>query len=247
MSNILINTIIFQKQLDQGYSQYELLSRFTEKIDGFEVRGERFDKKTQESELANLQQLSLERHIEFRFSIPECLFIDYQVNPQLETYFKLAKRFGISALKISLGEVSQPTREQVAILNHYIESYDIMLNIENEPNRNGKINHIVMVLGQLQALNSKTGYTFDAGNWYWVKESPEEAMAQLHVLTNTLHLKNINRQETVLLSNGQTDWRLLCRLINPQTPIILEYPMTTSECHSEILILRRYLDTLAED
>lgn len=246
MTKILINTIIFQEQLDQGHSQYELLSRFTEKIDGFEVRGERFTDSTRETELASLQQLAIDRQIEFRFSIPECLFIDQEINPELENYFKLAKKFGICALKISLGEIDQPTIEQVTVLNHYIETYHVALNLENEPNQHGQLSHIMTVCQTLHQLNTKTGFTFDAGNWYWINESPEEAMTQLHQVTTVLHLKNITNQDTVLLADGQTDWRLLCRQIDSTVPIILEYPMTPTECRSELKILHRYLVTLSE-
>ncbi|MEJ1313294.1 hypothetical protein QY885_03610 [Latilactobacillus sakei] len=58
MTKILINTIVFQKEIHSGQSQYALLNQLTAKIAGFEVRGELFKPETKHDELVQLQQLA---------------------------------------------------------------------------------------------------------------------------------------------------------------------------------------------
>lgn len=242
MTKILINTIVFQKEIQSGQSQYTLLNQLTAKIAGFEVRGELFKPETKHNELAQLQQLAEQRHWEFRYSIPECLFIKSEINPNLESHFKLAQQFGITALKISLGELEHVTAQQVTLLNQFITTYHVQLNIENEPNQNGILEHMAMICLELTNYNSFTGYTFDSGNWYWINETPLSAWKQLAPYTTVLHLKNIQAQETVLLDNGPTPWRQLCGSLASNIPVILEYPISKSELESELTLVASVLE-----
>lgn len=240
MNKVMLNTAVFLTEMNDGQSQINLLKNLTQPIDGFEVRGE-FFKDDKADELQQLMTLAQEKSYDFYYSIPETLFTNGELNEHLAEHFRIASEYKIDSLKISLGVVNLPTPEQVTVLNNLIEVTGVNLTIENEPNPNGTIEHLVDVCRTLTELGFLGGYTFDAGNWYWINEDPIAAMNALAKYTTVLHLKNIHNQETTLLDTGDTDWHVLCDKVTDSTPIILEYQINPADLADELNKLKQYL------
>lgn len=237
MSKIMINTIAFQAALKDNPSQFAQLQNFNRPLNGFEVRGELFDPTTETQELELLKAYATNQQVNFFFSIPEQLFIKGKLNPQLAHYFELAEKFNINSLKISLGEVADVTAKQVEILNQLIDRTHTHLTVENEPNENGSLDQMAKTLNQLKQLGSKTGYTFDSGNWYWIDEDPLAALTKLQDYVTVFHLKNIESQTTLPLSQGTDMWRQLVSKLPTEIPIILEYTADNSTLNNDLRLL----------
>jgi sugar phosphate isomerase/epimerase len=186
MNKVMLNTAVFLNEMNAGQSQIDLLTNLSQEIDGFEVRGE-FFKDNKKEELQQLMALANQHDYDFYYSIPETLFDANQLNPKISDHFQMASEFHIASLKISLGDVTVPTQEQVTVLNNLIRVTGVDLTIENEPNAHGTLSHLVEVNRTLANLGFLGGYTFDAGNWYWINEDPVEAIELLADYTTVLH------------------------------------------------------------
>ncbi|MCR4913834.1 MAG: xylose isomerase, partial [Lactobacillus sp.] len=69
----------------------------------------------------------------------------------------------------------------------------------------------------------KLGYTFDSGNWYWINENPHVAFDELKDNISVYHLKDIKNKNTMMLNDGNTDWKYMLNELDQNIPIFLEY------------------------
>ncbi|WP_251545582.1 sugar phosphate isomerase/epimerase family protein [Limosilactobacillus caecicola] len=236
---ISINTAVFLDQMNAGHSQYEVLQTLIGKpIANIEVRGEFFQDDTRDAELAKISDLAAENGWGLYYSIPEALFDDGKLNPHLQNYLTMATKFGIKNLKISLGDAPTVDASLKKTLLA-IPTDQVSISVENEPNAHGEVDKIVKFL---RATDQHFGYTFDSGNWYWIKQDPQTAMDQLQSMLTIFHLKNIKNLDTTMLDDGATDWVKLTQKVPTGIPVFLEYNIPTERLlDSEIAKVNRLL------
>lgn len=238
MTKILVNTAVFENDVKNGASQLDMIKKITDLgIDGVEVRGEFFGE-DRDQELTALKELAQSKNWLLYFSIPEQLFVENKVNENLTSYLDLATKYSIGSLKISLGEIDKLDDGLIAELKDLLAPYNVQLTIENEQNEHGHMDHVLDINKEIKQAGLPIGYTFDAGNWYWINEDPEKAMDKLNSYVTILHLKNIQNKGTVLLDKGATNWKNLINAVTPDIPVAIEYPMTLDELKSEFKLVQ---------
>lgn len=239
---VSINTAVFLKKMQSGVSQYDCLKQLVGKpVDNIEVRGEFFDDKTRADELAKIKKLANENNWDFYFSIPEQLFNGDSLNENIYEYIEMAKYHGIKALKISMGDFVKDADYDLDRLDKAIKDNQVNVTIENQPNELGHIDDFVEKAEYLTS-NHELGYTFDSGNWYWIEESPEKAFEKLNEITTVFHLKDIKDKDTVLLGNGDTDWKSLLKEVKSNVPVFLEYAIDDDSLDGEIELVNKVLN-----
>lgn len=228
---VSINTAVFLDQMNAGHSQLEVLQQLIGKpIDNIEVRGEFFDD-NHEAELAKISQLANRNGWGLYYSVPEALFNNGDLNPHVDDYITMAKKYNITNLKFSLGDYGVLT-DNIQQLLEQIPTNAVTISIENEPNLNGEV---AKVFDFLDTTSHHFGYTFDSGNWYWIHQDPQAAMDKLSPDITIFHLKNIQNKTTTMLDDGDTDWRKLTNSRPANSPVFLEYNIpTTALLDSEI-------------
>lgn len=237
-----INTAVFANEIQDGGSQISFLEKLSDyPIDNIEVRGELFNEETKDSELKQIEKLCQKNNWGFFYSIPEQLFKTNEVNSNIEDYLKMAEKYHIGHLKISLGDLSEIITDQLDELKELISKYDVKVTIENEPNDNGILSNITQQLIKLRELDIPLGYTFDSGNWYWIYEDPIDAFKNVSDAITVFHLKDIKDKETVMLNEGATDWKSLLNNLATNIPVFIEYETSEKELPGQIKLVNDVL------
>lgn len=237
-----INTAVFANEIQDGGSQISYLEKLSDyPIDNIEVRGELFNEETKDSELKAIEKLCQKNNWGFFYSIPEQLFKTDKINPNIEDYLKMAEKYQIGHLKISLGDLSKIITDQLDKLKDLINQYDVKVTIENEPNDNGVLSNIVQQVIKLRELDIPLGYTFDSGNWYWIYEDPTDAFKNVSDAITVFHLKDIKNKETVMLNEGATDWKSLINNLSNNIPVFIEYETSEKELPGQIKLVNDVL------
>lgn len=233
--HVSVNTAVFLNEIQNGKSQLECLKQLVKfPIDNIEVRGELFNKDTQDKELTEIDSLCKNNNWKFFFSIPEQLFNDDQINSNLEEYLNLAAKHHISQLKISMGNSKDISSDQLNDLTSLLNKYNVKVTIENQPNPDGILNTFIQQLNKLNSANVPLGYTFDSGNWYWINENPNDSFKKLLPNITVFHLKDIQDEQTVMLGKGATDWKPMLKDLNKQVPVFLEYDIPKEKLNEQI-------------
>lgn len=223
---VSINTAVFLDQMNAGHSQYDVLQELVGKpIDNVEVRGEFFQKDSRDAELDKISELANQNGWGLYYSIPEALFNDGEINPHINDYLAMAKKYDIRNLKISLGNYEALNKDVKQLLMQ-IPTNDVTISVENEPNDHGEV---PKVFNFLDTTDGHFGYTFDSGNWYWIDQDPQAAMNQLQSKVTIFHLKNIKNRDTTMLDDGDTDWQKLTSKVPAGVPIFLEYNIPSAK------------------
>lgn len=230
-----VNTAVFLTALQDGMQQADCLKALIGKpIDNIEVRGEFFKPDTREAELSAIAALCQTEQWGFYFSIPEELFEAGQLNANVPAYLSLAQQYHMQGLKISLGAVPENTTVAVATLKQWLAAYSGTLTVENQPNSLSQLPAFSQTVQALLNAVPQLGYTFDAGNWYWLNERPEAAFDQLKDQITVFHLKDIAQQDTVMLGAGTTNWQPMVQQLTDRVPVFLEYAIALQKLDSEL-------------
>lgn len=244
---VSINTAVFSNEVNSGSSQFSCLKELVNKpIDNIEVRGEFFDDKTKDDELNKIDNLCQQNNWNFFYSIPEELFQTNKINNNLVEYLKMADKHNISHLKISMGDSSNITDNQLIDLTKLLNQFKVNVTIENQPNENGTIDNFTRELSKLQDAKVPLGYTFDSGNWYWIYECPSNAFSVFSNDITIFHLKDIKDKETVMLDTGATDWKNMLLNLSDEIPIFLEYEISPQHLDEQIQQVNEVLSNRAD-
>lgn len=108
------------------------------------------------------------------------------------------------------------------------------MTIENQPNDNGTLIEMKKAINYLNDNHIKLGYTFDSGNWYWIDENPHVAFDELRENISVFHLKDIKSKNTMMLNNGDTDWRYMLNKLGENIPVFLEYGIDENKIIDEM-------------
>ncbi|GAF40012.1 hypothetical protein FC83_GL003022 [Agrilactobacillus composti DSM 18527 = JCM 14202] len=242
--NVAVNTAVFLKDLQAGVPQIDCLRRLQQlalPIPAVEVRGEFFDPQQQASELAQIAQLCQQADWELYYSVPEALFTSEGVAASLSENLQLAQKYQIRSLKYSFGNLPDLTPATIADLRALLTQSGVQVTIENQPNAHGTLRQMQQDLAWVRQHQLPLGYTFDAGNWYWVAEHPEVSFGQLQDQVTVFHLKDIKHQDTVLLDQGCTDWRNLVNQLPETVPVFLEYAVDQGQLADQIKLVNAAL------
>ena len=232
--HLSINTAVFEDEIKKGKSQLECLERLPDKIiDSIEVRGEFFDEERVEEELEEISNLCEKNRWKLFYSVPQELFNSDGFNQDIENKIALAEKYNVSNLKYSLGHINVNNTD-INELNDILNNTSVNVTIENQPNDNGSLVEMKKALNYLNDNHIKLGYTFDSGNWYWINENPHVAFDELRENISVFHLKDIKSKNTMMLNNGDTDWRYMLNKLGENIPVFLEYGIDENKIIDEM-------------
>lgn len=232
--HLSINTAVFEDEIKKGKSQLECLERLPDKIiDSIEVRGEFFDEERVEEELEEISNLCEKNRWKLFYSVPQELFNSDGFNQDIENKIALAEKYNVSNLKYSLGHINVKNTD-INELNDILNNTSVNVTIENQPNDNGSLVEMKKELNYLNDNHIKLGYTFDSGNWYWINENPHVAFDELRENISVFHLKDIKSKNTMMLNNGDTDWRYMLNKLGENIPVFLEYGIDENKIIDEM-------------
>lgn len=232
--HLSINTAVFEDEIKKGKSQLECLERLPDKIiDSIEVRGEFFDEERVEEELEEISNLCEKNRWKLFYSVPQELFNSDGFNQDIENKITLAEKYNVSNLKYSLGHINVKNID-INELNDILNNTSVNVTIENQPNDNGSLVEMKKALNYLNDNHIKLGYTFDSGNWYWIDENPHVAFDELRENISVFHLKDIKSKNTMMLNNGDTDWRYMLNKLGENIPVFLEYGIDENKIIDEM-------------
>ena len=232
--HLSINTAVFEDEIKKGKSQLECLKRLPDKIiDSIEVRGEFFDEERVEEELEEISNLCEKNRWKLFYSVPQELFNSDGFNQDIENKIALAEKYNVSNLKYSLGHINVKNTD-INELNDILNNTSVNVTIENQPNDNGSLVEMKKALNYLNDNHIKLGYTFDSGNWYWINENPHVAFDELRENISVFHLKDIKSKNTMMLNNGDTDWRYMLNKLGENIPVFLEYGIDENKIIDEM-------------
>lgn len=233
---VSINTAVFLDHLNQGMSQLDSLKFLTgleNEIDNLQVRGEFFNAETKDQELEAIKKICQQNGWGLYYSVPEELFNDGKINPSIDANLEMAQKHGLKHLKYFIGDSENVDPQAIAALDEKLKESGIDLTLENLSNESGTLEKVKEGLSAIQ--NAKQiGYTYDAGNWYWVNEKPTNAFKELKNQITNYHLKDIKDKETVMLGEGETDWEPMVLSIADNIPIFLEYGIPDAQIKHEV-------------
>lgn len=240
---VSINTAVFLHDMEKGKSQYECLQNLDGKpIDAIQVRGEFFNKDTKDDELLQIAELAKQHDWPVYYSVPEELFQEDTFADNLEDNLKMAEKFGMKGIKYFFGNKFLAFNdEQISKLSNILNNSSVEVTLENQPNDFGKLSAVESNLKWIKDSNLKLGYTFDAGNWYWIDQDPTKAFDVLHHYITNFHLKDILDHETVMLGQGKTNWKDLLTRLDKNVPVFLEYDIPEKNLDHEIEIVNEVL------
>ncbi|MYY45155.1 sugar phosphate isomerase/epimerase [Lactobacillus salivarius] len=232
--HLSINTAVFEDEIKKGKSQLECLERLPDKIiDSIEVRGEFFDEERVEEKLEEISNLCEKNRWKLFYSVPQELFNSDGFNQDIENKIALAEKYNVSNLKYSLGHINVKNID-VNELNDILNNTSVNVTIENQPNDNGTLIEMKKAINYLNDNHIKLGYTFDSGNWYWIDENPHVAFDELRENISVFHLKDIKSKNTMMLNNGDTDWRYMLNKLGENIPVFLEYGIDENKIIDEM-------------
>lgn len=226
--NIVINTLAFLNDLNNGVKQAKLIRdiHFLG-ITKAEVRREfikDFDK-----ELEEIRKVSEELNIELFYSVPRCLYMNNDLNiSEIEECFKEANKMGCRNVKLNIGEYKSITRENVYVINSLCDKYSIKLTVENDQTEeNGRSEKMKVFLETAKEFYIKISCTFDVGNWLWQNEDPTENANKLKPYVTYIHIKDVyikDKPQAAFLDKGIIPWRNILGIFDKSIPVAIEYP-----------------------
>jgi sugar phosphate isomerase/epimerase len=227
--NIVINTLVFLNDLNNGVRQSKLLRDIHHLgITKAEVRREFI--KDFEVELQEIRNVSEELQVELYYSVPKYLYVDGDLKTEeIEEYFKEAYKMNCRNVKFNIGDYHHVTSEDASEINLLCDKYSIKLTIENDQTEeNGRSNKIKEFLETAESLGIKISGTFDVGNWLWQEEDPTENAYKLKPYITYIHLKDVfmkDKPQAAMLDQGVIPWRNVLGIFDKKIPVAIEYPI----------------------
>ncbi|KRN76977.1 sugar phosphate isomerase/epimerase family protein [Weissella minor] len=229
---IVLNNLVFNKEHAAGEKQITMLQNALDfGITSVEIRREYFYDIA--SEMNDIKKFAEENDIKLFYSVPEALFINNELNAELETYFDEAEQMGIYAIKFNIGEFNEITTDELATLNQFTTRLD-QVNIENNQIKSmGSVAAIERFMKLMIDNHISIGYVYDMGNWRYVSDNELSAARALAGFVKYIHVKDAigtgNQTKTVPLGEGHIHWRNILNILPKDVPVAIEYPVTSSE------------------
>lgn len=245
-SNIVINTLVFLEDLNNGVKQSKLLKDIHGLgINKVEVRREFI--KDFDTELQEIRVISEKFEMEIYYSVPRYLYVGGELNiDEIEQSFSEAAKMNCRNVKLNIGDYNHISSENVCEINSLCDKYWVVLTVENDQTKeNGQVIKIKEFLTAAQTFGMKVSCTFDIGNWLWQKEDPKENTYKLKPYVTYIHLKDVymnDKPKAELLDQGVIPWRSILEIFDKNIPVAIEYP-----CFPDTLaVLKKEISKLQE-
>lgn len=233
---LILNTWIFEKDVQDGASQVDLVDRVKKLgADGIEVRREYF--KDFDKELSGVANAAQRDGLIVNYSVPDVIFeSDGSLNPNLPKYFAEGHKLGISKIKFNTGSFNK-YQGNLADDFSKLPLAEIKMNVENDQTPiSGTPDAIYSFLSAARkaGLNS-IGYVYDLGNWAFTGFDAILAAKKLAPFCDYIHLKNSmldskgNMTTTDDLSKGMFNWQIIVSYLPKDVQFALEYPMDNDD------------------
>jgi sugar phosphate isomerase/epimerase len=228
VSNIVINTLVFLDDMQNGIGQAKLLNNIHGLgIQKAEIRREFIKDFT--NELLDIGTTAEKLQIELFYSVPDYLYVNCELAVEkIARYFIEANKMNCKNVKLNIGDFNTITTQDVISVNSLCDKYSIKLTVENDQTKdNGRINKIIDFMQLAKKLGMHISCTFDVGNWMWQNEDPEDNARRLKPYVTYIHLKDVllrDKPQAVFLDNGILPWRDILRIFEKNIPIAIEYP-----------------------
>lgn len=233
---LILNTWIFEKDVQNGTSQVELVKRAARLgADGIEVRREYFTDFA--NELPAVATAARENGLIVNYSVPDVVFEkDGSVNPKLTQYFAEGQTMGISKIKFNTGNFNQFTGNLTDAFTS-LPLAEIKMNVENDQTPvSGTPDAIINFLtAARQAGLNSIGYVYDLGNWAFTGFDAVTAAKELAPFCDYIHLKNSMLDQdgqmitTADLNRGMFNWQIILNYLPKDVQVALEFPMSSDE------------------
>jgi hypothetical protein len=238
---LVLNTLVLQSEHNQGKSQLELVKQLlATDCHAIELRREFGDGSL--AELEALNALRLQHQLVYFYSVPENLFINQQLNPQLLQIIGEAEHLGASYIKMTLGDYVSGQEFDSQQLTSILPA-SIHLNLENDQTQeNTEPEKLKDFFDRFDTTKIKVGFVNDLGNWIFVNRDAEMATKTLLPYTRFVHLKSYvldakGRPTTVPFDQGELDWRAALQKFDSSLPVALEYPTTLTALQDDLRTL----------
>lgn len=235
---LVFNFLIFAEKIEKGASQAELFPEIAalgfQKI---EVRREYF--KDLEKEMPAVKQAAKANGIELFYSVPDEVYVDGKINPQLIGYLVEAEQMGIEHIKWNIGDFNGELNQEAL---EELLAHGIAINIENDQTQtSGTILAISTFMKAVQKADLNIGYVYDLGNWRFVGEDELEAAAELKGYVRYIHMKDVayvnEKPQAAGLDHGVLAWRKVLDTLPKDVPVAIEYPTTETNQITEAMQL----------
>ncbi|KRO15563.1 sugar phosphate isomerase/epimerase family protein [Lacticaseibacillus saniviri] len=227
MVQLAANLLLLADEWQAGKSQAELIPELIDLgFNTIEVRREYF--RDIDKEMPQIAQLVKEHNLTLYYSVPDDVFVDGQVNQDLQTYLDEGKQMGIKKIKWNIGDFANFDEDLTDALNPLV-SQGIEVNIENDQTQiSGRLEPVQDFLDAVQTANVDLGYVYDLGNWPFVGEDPLKAAKALAPYVRYIHVKDDvtsgKAPVTVPLDEGDLPWRDILDVLPHNVPVAIEYP-----------------------
>lgn len=236
-----INLLVYKEDIEKGMMQSSLLEAI--KKQGISLAEVRREYIPNEAELITIGKEAERLHIDLCYSVPEKIMESDMPNPNLKVYLEEAKKMNVKNVKFNIGSLYRAGEKEIQELKDILKDYDMTFTIENDQTEeNGSLQCTRKTLETIEKFQLPIGYTMDLGNWYWQKENPEQAFAELIGKISIFHLKNIEFKNgepgTVMLQDGKIPWETMIYELNEDIKVFLEYPISNEDVAKQIEIVK---------
>ncbi|WP_125566518.1 sugar phosphate isomerase/epimerase family protein [Companilactobacillus insicii] len=231
---LILNTLIFAKDVENGADQVSLLDRVSNLgATGVEVRREYFQ--NLENELSNVAKKARANNLKVYYSVPDVLFEeDGSLNPKVEQYFAEGKVMGIKKIKFNIGHFNKFTGDLKATLGQFPID-EIEMNVENDQTQiSGSVSSLKTFLEAAKKSGLDIGYVYDMGNWAFTNQDATDSAVALAPYTKYIHLKNVIDTDGELSTSDDMDkgiynWKKILTHLPDNVDLALEYPMDNDQ------------------
>ncbi|MGG5333300.1 sugar phosphate isomerase/epimerase family protein [Enterococcus sp. AZ163] len=237
---IVLNLLVFAKEAEAGALQAELLMKAKELgFNKVELRREYFQ--NIKEEIPVIKKLAEKNDIELFYSVPDEVFVNREINPNLTKYLMEVKELGVKHIKWNIGDFHKDI--ELANLQALTEE-GVEVNVENDQTQtSGTIQAILTFMEAVNIARLAIGYVYDLGNWRFVGESEEVAAEKLSAYVRYIHVKNVayenNQPQAAELDKGVIKWRKILEILPQNIPVAIEYPTTSDK---QILTAKQLLE-----
>lgn len=234
--DIIINTIVFKKDLDQGVQQLDLLEKVKDLgLERVEIRREFLQDK---QDLKAIKARADELGLSLFYSVNEDFLLADGVNPLVQEVCQEAEILNAPFVKLNIGDASQISPQE---LGSWYQSQDLSVGIRLENNQtplHASLANCRLMMDKVKEAGLPISFVFDTGNWAFLGEDNFEAAGLLGTETSYLHCKNYGKGQDGLevrgLFAGDLDFSSLFPLFSQIDYLALEYPSSMQNLQEDI-------------
>jgi hypothetical protein len=227
-NRIVMNTLVYAKEIENGVGQADLIRQIADLAVGtVEIRREYIQHFKRE--LPKIRERAHRDHMRVLYSVPDEIFVNGRINPNLQQYLNEGKAMGIEAIKWNVGDFAH-FKGRLKDALQPIVSQGIQVNVENDQTEtSGSMQSLISFLTAVEANAIDLGCVYDMGNWRFVQENELAAAAKLGRYVRYIHVKDVRNENgkpvVCPLDDGVIQWRDVLDRLPQNVPVAIEYPV----------------------